>query len=295
MDTPLLKATGLGRTDQGKTRLADFNLCLMPGEIVGLLGVNGAGKSTALALLSGSLAPSQGEVQVLGENLHGSTTIRRHIGLLPERAPLYPQLSVSENLDFAGRLRGLKGRGLARAREKVIRKLELDSFQHRLCSRLSRGMAQRTAIAQALIHEPGILILDEPTAGLDPAQAQELRDLILDMASGRATLLASHILEDMEQLCQRVTVLNQGRQVAGQNLDSERIIRIRLNQPPEPGTAFLSRLPGVHQALDQGNGWYQMELTEPVENLTPRLVDWGLLALIPGRYNLQALLTETPS
>ncbi|BAO45224.1 ABC transporter ATP-binding protein [Thiolapillus brandeum] len=295
MSTPLLKASGLGRTDQGRIRLVDFNLCLERGEIVGLLGVNGAGKSTALALLSGSLAPSRGEVQVLGKNLHGSPRARRHIGLLPERAPLYPQLSVQENLDFAGRLRGLRGKALSQARKKVVRQLDLGSFQHRLCSRLSRGMAQRTAIAQALIHEPEILILDEPTAGLDPSQAQELRDLIGQVAPARATLLASHILEDMEQLCGRVKVLNQGRQVARQHLDDTHSIRVHLSRPPAQGTDFLLQLPGISQAQHQGDGWYQLALTQPVETLAPQLAPWGLLALIPARYSLQSLLTENIS
>ncbi len=294
MDTPLLEATALERTDQGQTRLTDFNLRLKAAQIVGLLGVNGAGKSTALALLSGALAPSHGEVRVLGENLHASAKARRHIGLLPERVPLYPQLSVTENLDFAGRLRGLRGPALARARNRVVRQLELGTFQHRLCSRLSRGMAQRAAIAQALIHEPAILILDEPTAGLDPAQAQELRELILHMAAGRAILLASHILDDIEQLCRRVIILNQGRQVAEQDLDSVRSMRLQLSKPPQQDADFLSELPGIAQARAQGNGWYRIEFTGTIEDLSPRLTDWGLQALIPARYDLQALLTERP-
>ncbi len=295
MSTPLLQATGLSRSDQGRTRLADFDLSLERGEIVGLLGVNGAGKSTALSLLSGSLAPSRGEVRISGKNLHTSPDMRRHIGLLPERAPLYPQLTVEENLDFAGRLRGLRGKTLSRAREKVVKQLDLGNFQCRLCNRLSRGMAQRTAVAQALIHDPDILILDEPTAGLDPAQAQELRDLLGHIAPTRATLLASHILEDMEQLCCRVMVLNQGRQVAQQQLDHARSIRVRLRQPPEQGTDFLTRLPGVQQAQVQGDGWYQITVTAAVENLAPQLAPWGLLALIPARYSLRSLLAESIS
>ena len=293
MTAPLLQATGLERTDQGKTRLADFHLRLERGEVVGLLGVNGAGKSTALALLSGALAPSRGRVEVLGRNLHASPSARHHIGLLPERAPLYPQLTVKENLDFAGRLRGLRGKALSQALNKVVEQLGLGDLQRRLCSRLSRGMAQRVAIAQALIHAPDILILDEPTAGLDPAQAQELRDLIRRISPGCAVLLASHILEDMEQLCSRVVVLNRGRKVAEQSLQDGNSLRIRLGRPPEPGTGFLTALSGVTQAIEQGDGWYLLQIQAPPESLVPHMVSWELQALLPARYSLQSLLAET--
>ncbi len=292
MDTPLLEASRLSRSDQGSTRLADFDLHLERGEIVGLLGVNGAGKSTALSLLSGSLAPSRGKVRILGKNLHASPAMRRHIGLLPEKAPLYPQLTVEENLDFAGRLRGLRGKALSQGRNKMMKQLDLGNFQRRLCNRLSRGMAQRTAIAQALIHDPDILILDEPTAGLDPAQAQELRDFLGQIAPTRAILLASHILEDMEQLCSRVLVLSKGRKVAEQSLKDGNSLRIRLGRPPGPGTGFLTALSGVIEATDQGDGWYLLRIQVPPESLVPQMVSWELQALLPARYSLQSLLAE---
>ena len=292
MTAPLLQATGLERTDQGSARLADFNLRLERGEVVGLLGVNGAGKSTALALLSGALAPSRGRVEVLGRNLHASPSVRHHIGLLPERAPLYPQLTVEENLDFAGRLRGLRGKALSQARNKMVEQLDLGGFQRRLCSRLSRGMAQRAAIAQALIHSPDILILDEPTAGLDPAQAQELRNLIRRVSPDCAVLLASHILEDMEQLCSRVVVLSRGRKVAEQSLKDGSSLRVRLGRPPEPGSGFLTALPGVTAATEQGDGWYLLRVQTPPESLAPHMAAWELQALLPTRYSLQSLLAE---
>ncbi len=292
MDTPLLIATGLERRDQGRARLTDFHLHLGRGEVIGLLGVNGAGKSTALALLSGALAPTRGRVEVLGRNLHGSPAVRRHIGLLPERIPLYPQLTVEENLDFAGRLRGLRHRQLKQARTRVMEQLALQDFGRRLCARLSRGMAQRTAIAQALIHAPDILILDEPTAGLDPAQAQELRDHIRRLSPGCGVLLASHILEDMEQLCNRVMVLNEGRVVAEQSLEEDNSLRIRLGRPPETGTDFLTALSGVTGATDQGNGWYLLRIQVPPESLVPRLAAWDLQALLPARFSLQSLIAE---
>lgn len=293
MDTLLLSARNLGRADQKSIRLADFNLELHQGEVIGLLGVNGAGKSTTLALLSGALAPSNGYVEVLGRNLHQHPQAKRHIGLLPEQPPLYPNLSVDENLDFTAQLRGLRAPRIRTAREKVKRRLDLTSLGRRLCGRLSKGMAQRVAIAQALIHAPAILILDEPTAGLDPTQAQELRELIRTLASESGILLASHILTDIEQLCQRVVILNQGHQVAEQALDGGGMVRIRLGAPPDD-PARLKTIAAIQSVQDQENGWYLLELCAPEETLAQQVVaaGWELQALIPAQYNLQALLTE---
>ncbi|WP_457667102.1 ABC transporter ATP-binding protein [Thiolapillus sp.] len=296
MENLLLKADNLGRKDQGKTRLTGFYLNLHQGEVAGLLGVNGAGKSTTLALLSGALAPSCGKVQVLGQDLHRHPGAKRHIGLLPETPPLYGSLTVDENLDFAARLRGLRGAELIRARNTVKQRLQLQALGKRLCNRLSKGMAQRVAIAQALIHAPEILILDEPTAGLDPAQAQSLRDLIRELGAECAILLASHILADMEQLCRRVIILNEGRQVAEQMLDDSKLVRIQLGSPPEDITE-LESIDGVETVQSQDDGWYQLALNGPADVLSERLTaaGWQLQALIPAQYNLQSLLADAIS
>lgn len=295
MENLLLHADNLGRKDQGKTRLTGFHLDLHPGEVVGLLGVNGAGKSTTLALLSGALAPSSGRVQVLGRICTG---IPKPSGISAccLKSPLYGSLSVDENLDFAACLRGMKGAELTSARNAVKQRLDLRSLGRRLCSRLSKGMAQRVAIAQALIHGPEILILDEPTAGLDPAQAQSLRDLIRQLGESCGILLASHILADMEQLCQRVIILNEGRQVAEQQLAGSNLVRIQLGSPPQD-TTELEQLDGVATVQPQGDGWYQLALNSPVAVLSERLTahGWQLLALIPARYNLQSLLADAIS
>ncbi|WP_456412464.1 ABC transporter ATP-binding protein [Thiolapillus sp.] len=296
MEKLLLSAKDLGRKDQGKARLSGFNLDLHQGETVGLLGVNGAGKSTTLALLSGALAPSEGGVTVLGVDLHHHPQAKKHIGLLPETPPLYANLSIDENLDFAARLRGMSASQASRARAAVKKRLGLDTLGKRLCGQLSKGMAQRAAIAQALIHSPKVLILDEPTAGLDPAQAQELRELIRGLSGECGILLASHILADMEQLCQRVIVLNDGRQVAEQAMNNHRMVRIRLKTPPQ-NPAQLIGIASIRKAEDQGNGWYQLELDDAGEALAEQITaaGWGLLALIPSQYNLQSLLAQTLS
>ncbi len=296
MDNLLLKARNLARKDQGKSRLRDFNLDLHQGEVVGLLGVNGAGKSTTLALLSGALAPSSGDVEVLQMNLHRHPRAKKYIGLLPERPPLYPDLSVDENLDFAARLRGMRRKQRIHAQAAVKKRLDLLPLGKRLCSRLSKGMAQRVAIAQALIHTPPILILDEPTAGLDPAQAQALRELIRELGSECGILLASHILADMEQLCQRVLVLNNGRLVAERILYGNEGVRIQLGAAPEDPVQLTS-LSAIRSAKDLGNGCYELELSDTGEELAQQIsqAGWQLQALIPSRYNLQSLLTDAIS
>ncbi len=293
MEKLLLSAKNLGRSDQGKIRLTDFNLDLDRGQVIGLLGVNGAGKSTALALLSGALAPSAGSVEIAGKNLHQHPRAKKHIGLLPETPPLYANLSVDENLDFAAHLRGMKGPEVAKARESIKKRLDLTSLGRRLCRRLSKGMAQRTAIAQALIHAPEVLVLDEPTAGLDPGQAQALRELIRELGAECGVILASHILEDMEQLCQRVIVLHDGRQVAEQVLDDSRLVRILLGAPPDDPEQ-LAGISTVKKAQSQGDGWYQLELAGAEEQLVQQIMDagWRLRALIPAQYNLQSLLAQ---
>ena len=287
----LLHANGLGRREGRKVRVEGLDLDLARGQVLGLLGVNGAGKSTALALLSGALRPTSGRVEILGLDLHRQPQrAKRHLGLLPENPPLYPNLSVDENLDFAARLRTLRGRAVRAARERVKRRLDLESFGRRLCGRLSRGMAQRVGIAQALIHDPEVLILDEPTAGLDPAQAAELRALVGDIRARCAVLLATHILRDVEVLCEEVVVLREGRIAARERLHEQQLARVRLLRPPPTGE--LERLPGVHGVRQLGEGWFELALAQAPADLASRIAlrDWGLAAFVPRGQDIERLV-----
>ena len=286
----LLQARGLERRDGRILRVCGLDLELHRGEVLGLLGVNGAGKSTTLALLSGALRPTRGRVEILGLDMHQQPLrAKRHLGLLPESPPLYPDLTVDENLDFAARLRGLGGSTAHEARKRVKRELDLGGFGRRLASRLSRGMAQRVGIAQAIIHDPEVLILDEPTAGLDPAQARELRQLIAGLRKGCAVLLATHILHDVEALCDRVAILREGRLVARHHLDQTHV-RVHLRHPPTPEE--LAALPGVRQARPADDGWFDLLLEGDNPDLARLLAlrEWGLEAFIPGRHDLEGLL-----
>jgi len=212
---PLLLARQLSYGKATRPRLSDFDLQLQPGDRLGLLGVNGAGKSTLMQLLAGILAPSGGEVVIMGQRLDlAGRALRRHIGFLPQRVPVYPELTVRENLDWAGRLRGLEGRALHEAIDDVLQQVQLDGFGQRLAGRLSAGMAQRLGLAQAILHRPEILILDEPTAGLDPLQTEQVRELLRGLPAETSVILATHLLDDVQQLCNRVILLDEGRKTA---------------------------------------------------------------------------------
>lgn len=209
----LLELAAVSRRLAGRNVVADLSLVLAPGEILGLLGVNGAGKSTTQAMIAGALAPSAGTVRVQGRDLAAAPdVVRRAIGWLPERAPLWPELTVGEHLDACGHLRGLCGPALAAARARVLERLDLGTLSRRLAGVLSLGQRQRLGLACALLHAPPLLVLDEPANGLDPLQADALRTLLRELAgSGTAIVLSTHVLTEVTAVCSRVAILHEGR------------------------------------------------------------------------------------
>ena len=185
------------------------------GEVTGVLGPNGSGKTTTLRILACYLAPTSGRVQVAGYDVTAqSVEVRRRIGYLPETVPLYPEMSVGEFLAFRGRIKGLSGLRLATRLREVIEQCGLGGSSQRVIGTLSRGFRQRTGLADCLLHEPDVLLLDEPLAGLDPAQAQVVRDVLRELGQTRAVLFSTHVLDEAEQLCHRVLILNAGRLAA---------------------------------------------------------------------------------
>ncbi len=185
------------------------------GEIACLLGPNGSGKTTTLRILAACLAPTSGRVQVAGfDTTTHSLEVRRRIGYLPEDVPLYPEMRVNEYLSFRGHLKGLRGARLAARLREVVEQCGLDGATRRVIGTLSRGFRQRTGLADCLLHEPEILLLDEPLAGLDPAQARAMRDLLGGLGKRRAVLFSTHVLAEAEALCHRALILNEGRLAA---------------------------------------------------------------------------------
>ncbi len=270
-----------------RPRLDNFSLTLHRGETVGLLGINGAGKSSALAALAGALPSVRGHLQIAGHPL--TRAARRHIGWLPQHPPLYPELTVTENLIF---LAGLQlGHRVARERcDALLETFDLLPLRRQLAWRLSGGERMRLGLACVLAHEPDILLLDEPTAGLDPLQAEQLRHHIQSIASERAVLIASHLLPDIETLCDRALLMHQGRIVADEpvRMAAPRV-RARFLRPPP--SAQLLQQPGIDAVLARDADALLLQLAEDAPaDLAERIAarGWGLCQWQPEGSDLMA-------
>ncbi|HUA20321.1 MAG TPA: ATP-binding cassette domain-containing protein [Bryobacteraceae bacterium] len=185
------------------------------GQIVGFLGPNGAGKTTTMRILTCFLPPTEGSATVAGfDVLEQPMEVKKRIGYLPETPPLYPEMEVKEYLTFVGKLKGMSGPSLASRVEEVSERCAVADVQSKLLGKLSKGYRQRVGLAQAIIHNPDVLILDEPTAGLDPKQINDTRELIRSLAGDHTIILSTHILPEVEQTCQQVIIINKGKLVA---------------------------------------------------------------------------------
>jgi len=185
------------------------------GQIVGFLGPNGAGKTTTMRILTCFLPPTEGTASVAGfDVLEQPMEVKKRIGYLPETPPVYPEMEVVEYLTFVGRLKGMSGPGLAKRLAEVSERCAIADVQTKLIGKLSKGYRQRVGLAQAIIHNPDVLILDEPTAGLDPKQINETRELIKSLAGDHTIILSTHILPEVEQTCEQVIIINKGKLVA---------------------------------------------------------------------------------
>lgn len=217
--TVTLSAQNLSRNFNGHVVVQGINLELKRGEVIGLLGPNGTGKTTIMRMLTGNLAPSSGSLQICGIDLLDKP---RHakacIGYLPEIPPLYQEMTVNEYLHFVARLHQIDRHKIHAALESAKRRCGLDAVGSRLISMLSKGYQQRVGIAQAIIHDPAVIILDEPTVGLDPNQIREIRTLIRELGAARSVMLSTHILSEVENVCDRVHIMHQGRIIFGDTI-----------------------------------------------------------------------------
>jgi len=263
------------------------------GEVLAFLGPNGAGKTTTMRILTCFMPPTEGRATVAGYDcLEQSMDVKRRIGYLPETPPVYQELTVQEYLRFVGRLRGLAGAVLTTAMSREIERLGLGSVQHRLIGNLSRGYRQRVGLAQALIHDPPVLILDEPTVGLDPKQIIEIRELIKSLAGSHSVILSTHILPEATAVCQRVVIISGGRIVAEDTPDrlSTRLrhsekIALTLTRPPGDVQARLRQVDGVldvHGNGPAGHFLLESHLGKDIRENIARLAvtnNWGLIEL----------------
>lgn len=221
----MIKVTELTKRYARTTAVDRISFEVAKGQIVGFLGPNGAGKTTTMRMLTCFLPPSSGTATVAGfDVLEQPLEVKKRTGYLPETPPIYPEMATLEYLQFVGKLKGLSGAELAKRIDYVCARCAIADVKNKLLGKLSKGYRQRVGLAQAIIHNPDVLILDEPTAGLDPKQINETRDLIKDLAGEHTIILSTHILPEVEQTCEQVVIINKGKLVA---TDSVRNLQAR--------------------------------------------------------------------
>jgi ABC-2 type transport system ATP-binding protein len=276
-----------------------------PGEIVGLLGHNGAGKTTIMKMLTGFLEPSSGKVEVDGVDVaEDPKTVQRQLGYLPENLPLYPEMTVMDFLDFAAEMRGVHD-GRARAIRDAVEATELEEKAFDAVHTLSRGFRQRVGVAQAIVHKPKFLVLDEPTNGLDPGQTQHMRDLIKRLAENATVILSTHIMQEVSAVCGRVMILRNGRLVLDDSLAaltrSERLT-VATNGTLEQLAAAASAIAGVGKpeslAAKDGQHRFGLSLDGDIDELTAAvagaIVGAGLrvYSIAPEHRDLETVFRE---
>ena len=210
----MIEVEGLSRRYGDVVAVSDVSFNVQRGEVVGFLGPNGAGKTTTMRMITGFLPPSQGQVAVAGHDLEAAPLdARRAVGYLPETPPLYPEMRVSDYVRYVAALKDVPRSERSEKAEKALEACALADVSRKVIGRLSKGYRQRVGLAQAIVHEPEVLVLDEPTAGLDPQQINEIRRLISDLAEeeGRTVILSTHILPEVENICKRVLLISGGR------------------------------------------------------------------------------------
>ncbi len=280
----------------------DLSFTLRRGQVLGLLGPNGAGKSTTLRMLAGVLAPDAGRIVINGRDLLDQPRqARQAIGYLPEQPPLYRELTVDEQLYYSARLHGLSRTASHPAIARVKERCGLTEVGKRLIGHLSKGYQQRTGLAQAIVHTPPVIILDEPTIGLDPIQIQGIRTLIRELGRKQGVILSTHLLSEVQSTCTHVHILRAGRLVyagALAELEQQRpstSLRIGLNAPPP--IAELEQLPRVTQVEELGEGQFRLHHS-PGALLHRILVElaydhgWDLWELTPERESLEQMFVN---
>jgi ABC-2 type transport system ATP-binding protein len=284
----------------------DISIKVKKGEIIGVLGPNAAGKTTTMRVLTGYIPATAGRAVVAGYDVFDKPIeAKRRTGYLPETPPLYPDMTVREYLHFVAKIKGVASRERTTRVEQVMSRAWVSDMANRACGKLSKGYKQRVGLAQALIHNPDVLILDEPTAGLDPKQIIETRRLIKELAGDHTIILSTHILPEVSQTCERVVIINKGKVVA---IDTPSNLTRRLRgsetlflqvdgDSPAEARAALERVPGVVRvAASDGQPGAAFEIeSESGRDVRPELAraivqgGWGLLELRPMRMSLEEI------
>ncbi len=274
----------------GETAAVDgISFSVEQGEIVGFLGPNGAGKTTTMRILSCYLPATSGTARVAGyDTFTQSIDVRRNLGYLPENYPFYPEMRVAEYIDYRAHLKGLHARGVRRRRlAEVMELCWITDVQRKPIGNLSKGYRQRVALAEALLANPPLLVLDEPTVGLDPNQIRQARQLIKDLARKHTVILSTHILPEVEMICDRVIIINKGRIVADDTLKNLQrkareegglVVETKASAPPEEIQKALSGIPGVRKVWKIREGETASFRVEIDSQGDPREAIWTLMS-----------------
>ena len=291
------------------TAVDDVSFRVERGEILGFLGPNGAGKTTTMRILTGYMPATEGRAHVAGYDIFDKPVeAKRRIGYLPETPPLYPDMTVREYLDFVARIKGVPAKEKKERVTSVMARTRVADMADRHCAKLSKGYRQRVGLAQAIIHNPDVLILDEPTAGLDPKQIIETRDLIRSLGGDHTIVLSTHILPEVSQTCHRVVIINKGRVVAIDTPDNltarlkgAETMYVQVDTEGADAGPVLSELPGVGRvAISEQRGTltgFEVESergTDIRRELARAIVNrgWGLLELRPMRMSLEEVFLQ---
>lgn len=279
-----------------------ISFILHTGEVLGFLGPNGAGKSTTMRMLAGVLAPDTGRIVINGADLLDQPhSAKQALGYLPERLPLYRELTVDEQLHYSARLHGLDRVACRQSLRMAKERCGLTEVGRRLIGNLSKGYQQRVGLAQALLHDPPVLILDEPTVGLDPIQLREIRELIRVLGQDRGVILSTHLLSEAQAVCTHVQIMQAGRLVyAGALVDLEQqrqSTRLRVGLKMPPPAANLAQLPGVLQVEELGHGQFRLHHS-PNDALHRVLLEhactkgWDLWEMTPEHTSLEQIFVD---
>ena len=265
----MIAVENLSKRYAGGEAVKGISFSVEKGEVVGLLGPNGAGKSTTMRMITGYLPATDGKIEVAGAKLpEESLLVRQRIGYMPENVPLYPEMRVEEFLEYRGRLKRVARGEIAQRVDLVLDQCGLADVRRKIIGTLSKGYRQRVGLADALIHNPSLLILDEPTAGLDPHQIRSFRELIKELGKDRTILLSTHILSEVEMVCSRAIIINRGRIEASDTLANlEKRVQagaLQVEFKAEPGSAQekLKQLPDVSMVteINRAGDWVSFEV-----------------------------------
>ena len=291
----MIQATGLTHFYGPQPAIDEVTFNVKRGEILGFLGPNGAGKTTTMRILTGYMPPTHGQVTIGGHDVvKDSLEVRKLVGYLPETVPLYTEMPVTNYLRYMGSLRGMNNRDLKRRIPDVIELCRLNDYSKTIIGKLSKGYRQRVGIAQAILHEPELLVMDEPTIGIDPIQVVETRRLIQDLGKQQTVVLSSHILPEVSMVCERVLIIHQGHIVAedtpenlAQTLQGVDQLQVEINGPPREVTTALRNIEGVIDVNHRNQPDKEVYLVKSEEGLD--LMDeisrvivsngWGLLSM----------------